>query len=326
MCYQTSILLASLLLFSSCKNPSQTTNNRSTLKQIDDHPLYEMVYVGDYGFDSFLESGISSVSREQKRGWACTCFSTTTIDDNVILGRNFDWYDHPALILFTDPPNGYASVSMVDISYLGFDKNDRVSADDARLNDAPFLPFDGMNEHGLAVGMMAVPYAQAPVSLQKVTLGSLHIIRLVLDFARDIDEAIDFMDDYNIDFEGGPAIHYFLADQSGSSAVIEFVDNEMVVLHNKKPWQVSTNFIICQTDLDGADSYCWRYNLTYSTLEQNQGQITSSQTMDILESVSQSNTRWSVVYNTTSQNINLVMGRDYQTAYNWVLAAGNQGL
>ena len=37
----------------------------------------------------------------------------------MLLGRNFDWYEHPALILFTDPPDGYASVSMVDISYLG---------------------------------------------------------------------------------------------------------------------------------------------------------------------------------------------------------------
>jgi hypothetical protein len=149
---------------------------------------------------------------------------------------------------------------------------------------------------------------------------------LILDYARDIDEAIDLMDNYNIDFEGGPALHYFLVDQSGSSAVVEFINNEMIVLRKDESWQVSTNFIICLTDLDGADSDCWRYNLAYSTLEQNQGQITSSETMDILESVSQSNTRWSVVYNTTSRNIDVVMGRAYHKAYSWVLAAGNHGL
>ena len=41
------------------------------------------------------------------------------------MGRNFDWGLHSALVLFTDPPvpGAYASVSMVDISYLGYDPN-----------------------------------------------------------------------------------------------------------------------------------------------------------------------------------------------------------
>ena len=36
----------------------------------------------------------------------------------MVYGRNFDWQYSPALLLFTNPPDGYASVSMVDIEYL----------------------------------------------------------------------------------------------------------------------------------------------------------------------------------------------------------------
>ncbi len=44
--------------------------------------------------------------------------------EGELLGRNFDWNDHRSLLLFTDPPRRYASVSLVDISYLGYSKND----------------------------------------------------------------------------------------------------------------------------------------------------------------------------------------------------------
>jgi predicted choloylglycine hydrolase len=244
-------------------------------------------------------------------------------DGSVVLGRNFDWYDHPALILFTDPPDGYAAVSMVDISYLGYNKNDPVSADDPQLHDAPLLPIDGMNKKGLAIGIMAVPYAQLNTDPRKITLGSLQIIRLLLDYAQNLDEAISLMQEYNIDFQGGPPLHYFIVDSTGNSAVIEFVDNEYVILRTEDAWQVSTNFIISMTDFDDANSPCWRYNLAYSRLEQNQNILTGAQTMDILSAVSQSNTIWSSLYNLKHSEIQVVMGRNYNCVYNWGVGIRN---
>jgi hypothetical protein len=38
----------------------------------------------------------------------------------MLFGRNFDYYYSPALLLFTRPPAGYASVSMVDLAVVGF--------------------------------------------------------------------------------------------------------------------------------------------------------------------------------------------------------------
>jgi len=181
-----------------------------SLKKLDDFPLYKMHYYGDYDLPHYdakislpenLRNEISSGNTSQ---WACTCFSAKTGQGNQLLGRNFDWGSHPALLLFTDTPGRYASVSIVDIFYLGYSKSETPDKNPGGLLRSPHLPFDGMNEEGLAVGMMAVPSADGPADPQKQTVSSLMIIRLMLDHAKNVDEAIAVFENFNIDFhEGG---------------------------------------------------------------------------------------------------------------------------
>lgn len=84
----------------------------------------------------------------------------------MFYGWNFDWDYGTALLLFTDPPGGYASVSMVDIAYLGIEGKSEKDLQNLPYEErqlllgAPSLPFDGMNERGLAIGMAAVPPGQ----------------------------------------------------------------------------------------------------------------------------------------------------------------------
>jgi penicillin V acylase-like amidase (Ntn superfamily) len=106
-----------------------------------------MHFYGDYELPDFTPQ--ASLPQDIR----CTCFSVKTEQGNQLLGRNFDWEDHPALLLYTDPPDRYASVSMVDISYLGYAKSDAPEENPGGLLRSPLLPFDGMNEKGLAVGM-----------------------------------------------------------------------------------------------------------------------------------------------------------------------------
>ncbi len=150
-------------------------------------------------------------------------------EEHRLYGRNFDWQYSPALLLFTDPPDGYASVSMVDMEYLGFSGQSFLNLTDLPLEDieallqAPYLPFDGMNEHGLAIGMAAVPDGDMQADPARETRGSLGIIREMLDHARDAEEAVDILMKYNIDFEGGPPLHYLMADAKGKSVLVEFL-------------------------------------------------------------------------------------------------------
>jgi uncharacterized protein (DUF885 family) len=295
-----------------------------------DIPFYTLQYVGDYGIQAYITQKLAArelsepLSAISAPDWACTTFTAQSPQGERLLARNFDWYRHPAMLLFTEPLDGYASASMVDLSYLGFDGS--IPADDPpdSLLRAPYLPFDGMNERGLAVGMMAVPHGEGGADPQKVTLDSLEIIRLLLDNAAGVDEALAMFELYNIDWGGGPPLHYLIADASGASVVVELLGGRMVVTRSSDPWQVSTNFLFAETPLERWGQTCWRYAAAQTALAETAGELAVEDAMDLLEQVSQSGetaTIWSVVYNLSSGAILASVGRDYQELYNFTLFA-----
>ena len=168
----------------------------SSLQKVDDYPLYTMRYVGaPRGSETWDAAETSQVFAEGD--WACSLFAALGDPDDRLFGRNFDWRYSPALLLFTDRPaaGSYASVSMVDIAYLGFDDRSvdltTLPLTERRgLLDAPSWPFDGMNEAGVAVGMAAVPSADERHDPGKPTIDSLEVMRAILDRAGSVDEAV----------------------------------------------------------------------------------------------------------------------------------------
>lgn len=321
------ILLSGLfIVLSACQQPSPapaSTPDSSfkqlefgALRQISDYPLYELHYTGSTGLDDVLKKNAPSGS--QFSPFACSVFAVPGVDGQALLGRNFDWDLHPALLLFTDPPDALASVSMVDISYLGYSREKTPLQDPAALQRAPFLPFDGMNEAGLAVGMMAVNHAEGGSDPAKTTLEDLDLIRLWLDRAHDVPEAIQLLADYNIRFEEVP-LHYLVADASGAAALVEFVDGKPVVQYGRANGLVSTNFIVAEEKPEGANSSCERYNRMVTVLEGSAGKLDAPQGLTLLKEVSQPTTRWSVVYNLAKKEITLVMGRDYGAPLHFTL-------
>ncbi len=324
---QAAALAIVLLLMSCAPQPAPTatpTNEAATLtslSQVDDYPLYTMDYHGAYTAGAALPRVVEVTGIAQQAcdaAWGCSLFAALGDEHDRLLGRNFDWQFSPALLLFMDPPDGYASVSMVDISYLGFDGERSKHLQDLSLDerkallDAPGLPFDGMNEKGVAIGMAAVPPQEMPRLPQRPTLGELAIIREMLDHAATVDEAIEILGSYNIDMEEVP-IHYLIASASGQSAVVEFYNGEMRVFRNETDWQTATNFLLASAG-GYPQGQCWRYDQMSNVLEHGQGRINSADAMALLGTVSQDNTQWSVVYHLTSGEIHIVMGRGYTEA------------
>jgi hypothetical protein len=286
----------------------------SSVKQVDDHPLYTMQYYGAY--DPPRTSMLQAVAKTNPAaGWACSLFTVLLDDEHFLYGRNFDWQFSPAVLLFTDPPDGYASVSMVDIEYLGFSSSDVSHLADLPLEErqallnAPRIPFDGMNEHGLAIGMAAVPPGNMESDSAKKTIGSLGIMRQILDHARDVKEAVKIIDEYNIDFDGGPPIHYLIADANGKSVLVEFYQGKMNVISSDKPWHSATNFL--RSSVNDPRGQCWRYDKINARLNETQGLIDSQSAMDLLSQVAQENTHWSVVYQMAHAEVSVAMNRDY---------------
>jgi hypothetical protein len=292
-----------------------------SLEQVDDYPLYTMRYSGPYTLSSLLYEiprqpmAVTANSSTCEINWGCSLFAFLGDKHNRLFGRNFDWRFSPALLLFTDPLDGYASVSMVDIAYLGFDGDlsrdltDLPLEDRRALLDAPYLPFDGMNEKGIAVGMAAVPWQKMPEDPNLKTIGQLEAIREILDHAGTVDEAIGILGSYNIDM-GSVPVHYLIASSSGDAAVVEFYQGRMVVFRNQTAWHAATNFLLADTDGD-RQGHCWRYDRINQRLQKLEGRISAEDAMELLDEVSQENTQWSILYNMTSGELNVVMGRGY---------------
>ena len=291
----------------------------NSLEKVADFPLYTMHYYGSSASSSAIEF---SVNAHLPRTWACSLFAALGGTDKFY-GRNFDWVDSPALLLFNHPANGYASVSMVDLAYLEFgDQVDHLTElpleQRQALLDAPELPFDGMNERGLVVGMAAVPDGNVSPDPGKETIDSLQAIRKMLDQAATVDEAVAIVRRYNIEWGSGPALHYLIADRSGRAALVEFYQGEIRVIPTDTPWHLATNFL--RSSVKGsAAGECSRYDKIDQRLSTTEGNLTAQEAMSLLSDVSQGNTQWSIVYGLNTGALTVTLGRQYDQTYTFHL-------
>lgn len=309
---------------------SDSSKTLATLEQIDNHPLYKMTYYGGYGLEEILKTGvkndeelIKAIMKNVKgtnldlnlpeQGIACSAYSAINESGEPIMGRNTDWHDRPAMLLYTDPPNAYSSVSMVDIGFLGYNEQNSPLKQGNRTNllAAPYLTWDGINECGLAIATLSVPEADGGNNPSKITINNSLGIRLVLDYAKDIEEAVSILQKYNIYFSLNSPAHFFVADASGKSAAIEFIDGKVVATRNDKSWSVLTNFIVNGQTGDVSEQVCDRYHKMFNTLKEKEGKINEQEAMGVLQSVSVRKTVWSEVFNLATQEINIVMDGKY---------------
>lgn len=334
------VLLITLVLWN-------TFRGISTVEKVDDYPLYTMQYESDYDLDGFLEKGITdnisdsvrrvfvpdavwnflksvklvtTVSREAST--ACSTVFTINSKGEKILGRNFDWINKPSLLLGTRPDNGMASFSMVDMSYLGYSESflpESVAGGTFGLTFAPYVAFDGMNERGLAVGEMAVPARHKPLTdPDKITIGDTHSIRMILDKATTVAEAVALLKEYNITYPT-LAWHYLIADRDGNSSIIEYVDGQMVETRRDRNFQICTNYIVYNQSEQLKQDLCWRYKKAYKILDEKDGDITQQEMMNLMKDIAQVHTMWSVVYNMTTGEILVVPGKKYGNVYQFKL-------
>ena len=293
----------------------------ASLERVDDYPLFVMRYHGSYFFDWFSEHGIEwplfQKFYKMMNPDACTSFVAMSDPNSVVFARNFDWLHRSSLLLFTDPPDGYASVSMVDLYYLGLEGMKEIPwAKRFFLLGTPYGIMDGMNEWGVAVSINAVPFKKLPYDSNKPTLISNQIMRAVLDHARNVDEAVSLIEKYNPNF---PVVcgHLHIADVSGNSVVVEYVDGRTIVVRNDKPWQVSTNFLLSEAKPEASN--LWRYDMACENLLRTEGHITEQDAMKLLQSVKLKQTVWSVVYNLSTGAVYIAMGKDYEKIHSFQL-------
>lgn len=302
-----------------------------SLTGVDDYPLYSMKYYGGYHL-SYEVAGSSDNGNSADNSVAmndfnmmCSSFLARNEKGEPIFCRNLDYtlLNHPITVLYTDAPGKNASLTMADLFYLGYNKDNPPGNSifkDKSLLSAPRVTIDGMNEYGLSIAILSVPYAEPPKNPDNVTTDEVGMNRLILDNAKTIDEAISEFNKYNIKFAEGAA-HFMIADADGNSAVIEFLDGKISVVKSEKPWQVCTNFILSRNLYDkvGED----RYDIAERTLGEKNGILTKEEAMNLLSAISQDGTVWSVVYNLKTGEADIVMGREYGQVHTFYLDMKN---
>lgn len=334
--------------------------------------VYEITVSGDYYFDQFLTEGGASSDQElisfitnsigkgliplniEESSISCSSFTAVTEEGDRVFGRNYDFDKTNTAIVYTKPGNGrHASVSTVDLQFLGIDPDTGVTglADKFLCLAAPYAPLDGVNDAGVSCGIYMTYQGAETVPTDQQTdkpdITSTTMLRLILDYASTVDEAIELVEKYDLHDSAGTSYHYMVADAQGNSAILEWVagtdqtDNDgtarqLNVIRNdpEQNYQCITNFILTPgyyeegDDMGGKD----RYDLLTSTLEEMNGTVADDQAaMDVLSLVgrrtwvvegdhTQGTTVHSVVYNLTDKTALWVGNEHYgEEAYTFQL-------
>jgi hypothetical protein len=107
---------------------------------------------------------------------------------------------------------------------------------------------------------------------------------------------------------GGPPLHYLLADASGEAVLVEFYRGEMRVIPNQQPYHLATNFLISAAG-NSPRGQCPRYDAMQETLAAEQGGLSFTGALQLLSTVSQDITQWSIVYDLTGLEVQVIVGR-----------------
>ena len=248
-------------------------------------------------------------------GFGCATFAAVTPEGDHIFGRNFDLMETDTLLVYSHPDGCYESISVTGLSFFGTGENAQVDPDSALgkfvMVITPYLVLDGMNEKGVAAGILQVNIDEPHQDNGKPDLPVYMAIRGILDTCASVDEALSLLESYDIHSDLGN-YHLFITDRTGRYVVVEWLDNEMVVTE----YPYCTNSVIAPGkyyDMGDPDD-------RISTIDENLGPslvATEQEAMDILDKVHNKMglTEWSCVYNLDDFTVSICLDADFGTTY-----------
>ena len=289
--------------------------------------IYTMRIDSDYKLDKILEDGPydeNSVARwvSENMFWnipigldisdfGCCSFACTDPSGNHLFGRNYDYKRTDALIFYTEPENGYASIAVTDLAIVNMAGDSKRHEPDflygrAFLRAAPLLTSDGINEAGLGVSMLSLDYTDMSQNTGKTGLYLPIAQRAILEKCASVDEAIALLGNYDIKTMVGRSFHIFITDKTGRSVVAEWVDGELKIVESKQV----TNFFMSAPEREQCD----RYDTIVKRLADKNGVLNSGEAMTLLMDASQNyktnKTEWSCVYDLDNFKLYFVSDRD----------------
>ena len=231
-----------------------------------DDGLYYMEYKGDDGFKELMDRGgcndvsvlASYVMEFLSKGYfkpdsldvplkpvGCSTLTVKTPEDGVMMARNFDYPYGTALIMHTIPDEGYESITTFSTDFFGFGENYKPEGfkNQYMALTGLFMALDGLNEKGLAIAVLdAGDKVVTRQNTSKPDLTTTTAVQYLLKNAAIINEALALLEASDMNSDPGSAYHFSMADATGRSVAVEYVDNQMVV--TESPFV--TNHYLCE--------------------------------------------------------------------------------
>ena len=343
-------------LFGKCNKHRNLWPTMSSLRKIGKN-IYLLDYQYEYNIDDLMKKGAASaaalVKYAAKHIWggsmkakpstcalSCSAFEAHNETGDHIMGRNFDYLDSPCYVLWTHPENAYASIAMVDGSFML--TTDRIHHRSTVLRKlcmlSPYFCLDGMNEKGFAISVLQIHENGTKQDTGKIKMFTTAILRCCLDKCASVEEAIemfkcfDIQDTVAFGYSLGCCFHYMLTDASGDAAVIEYVNNEIRIVRADNPESQRlfvTNYYLSPDGGVGSDKYdpegMERLDMIKETLAKNGNVLNLAQTFDLLSDVHLNyrhdnnlydiTTLWSCLYNNSQRTMSLAARMDYTKIY-----------
>ena len=203
----------------------------------------------------------------------------------------------------------------------------------------PYAALDGINEDGFAIGVLALTEAQTCQNNNNPRINTTVAIRMLLDRASTVKEAVEMLRHYDMDMQGNGKsnYHFFMADATGDFAIVEYVYEKkgdknpsvMEVFTGNDTLRCVTNFYVSPTMVGTTDGWGSnhgkaRYETLRNTLRAKNYSLREDDAMDLLKAVSQppteeltSQTQWSSLYNLTERTLRLSILREYGKEFNF---------
>ncbi len=318
----------------------------ASITPIVEGKFYTMDYTSDYCFDDAMASGL--VTLDDIKNFAgmklidgrklleamkamnsgCSVFAGKNSEGEPLLARNYDYsHDETGLIglmVRCNPKNGYKSIGMADLGFMGVGNGafEDGKTDLSMLMLTPYGTVDGFNEKGLSIAALALSHDGVAQNTGKKKIGTTLAIRMVLDKAATVNEAIELLSQYDIQSAMKDSdFHFMLADASGMSKVVEYVQNEMRVWDAR---YLANTYI---TPYMGEQLHQPRFDMLESYITHCKDRFEADDAFAFLRCVSQdktinrggSMTRWSAVINLKKLSMELYYDRDWTKKYSFTL-------
>jgi penicillin V acylase-like amidase (Ntn superfamily) len=247
------------------------------------------------------------VSASSSLAYPCTTFLAQH-DGQSVVGKSYDWTENVGLVVTN--PRGLSktalTLSAVDTPATWVSKYASVTFNQYGVE----FPNGGMNEKGLVVELMWLNSTEYPPADDRAVVNELQFIQYALDGYETVAEFAVAIAKLRV-ARAYADIHYLACDAMGDCAAFEYLKGKLVVTRSADmlaktlangTYQDSAAYLVGFQDFGGtaviptSNSSFDRFVRASSLARVTDGTTIPASAFQILDSVAQSSTQWSIVY------------------------------